>query len=43
MMQVVSAALLEPKVAGSIPTIGTFTPSAHVRRQSWHVWPPTLN
>ena len=43
-MQVVSAALSERKVAGSIPDDQRlFTPSAQVRRQSLPVWPPTLN
>ena len=40
---VVSAALSERKIAGSIPTIGDFHTVGHVRRQSLAVWPPTLN
>ena len=45
-VQVVSAALSERKAARLIPMISDFhtgTPSAHVRRQSLPVWPPTLN
>ena len=42
---VVSAALSERKVAGSIPTIGDFhtVGPCNVRRQSLPVWPLTLN
>ena len=39
----VSAALSERKVAGSIPTIGDFHNVGPRKKQSSPVWPPTLN
>ena len=41
--QVGSAALSKRNLAGLIPTIGIFTPTAHVKRQSLPVWLPTIN